>query len=414
MTRFAALWLLLLAGGASAADPLVFSGPTMGTAYSVQIVSPPADLDAAAVRREVRQYLDDFDALVSTYRDDSQLSQFNAARSTEWFPVAPETAQLVQRALELAEQSGGAFDPTVAPLVQLWRFHRHEGRQTLPSEAEIAAARARVGFQHLETRLDSPALRKQQLDLEVDLNAIAPGWAVDRIAERLQARGLKSFLVDVGSELRGAGRKADGSSWRIGLERPVAGEHILQGAIPLNDLAVATSGDYRNFYSLDGIRYSHTIDPRTGRPVTHGLATVTVLAADCATADGLATTISVLGPEAGLQFAEQHGIAAWMMVRGAGDELTSRATSAFRDGVGGAMEDFISPPPPSDSENNTPSTSIPASPVADRTVRTPSAIETTAPTTARVSLQTTVFRVLAAILIGLVIGLIGRRRRKRI
>lgn len=327
---------------AGAAEPLVFSGPTMGTAYSVQVASPPAEPGPAALEVEVRQYLADFDALVSTYRDDSEIARFNVSTSEEWFPVSAETARLVVLARELAAQSQGAFDPTVAPLVKLWKFHRHETRKTLPTEAEIVAARERVGYEYLEVRLDPPALRKSLPTLELDLNAVAPGWAVDRIAERLQARGLKDFLVDVGSEIRASGRKADGSSWRIGLERPVDGEHILQGAIPLDDLAVSTSGDYRNVYFIDGVRYSHTIDPRTGRPVQHGLATVTVLAVDCATADGLATTLSVLGPEAGLAFANEHKLSVWMMLRDEHGKFTARTSQPFLDGIGTRMEDFSS------------------------------------------------------------------------
>jgi thiamine biosynthesis lipoprotein len=317
----------------------------MGTAWSIRIESPPASLDVPALQREVVAYLADFDRKVSTYRNDSEVSRFNVAPAGEWFSVSVETAQLVQRAIELAETSGGVFDPTIGPLTQLWKFDRHEGLQSVPSEAEIAAARDVVGFRRLTVRQDHPALRKDLAGLTLNLNAIAPGWAVDRLAERLNSHGVHNYLVDVGSEIRTSGRKADGSSWTIGIERPSAdgSKRILEASIPLDDLAVSTSGDYRNFYMIDGVRYSHTIDPRTGRPVRHGLASVTVVATDCATADGLATAVTVLGPVDGLVLAERLDLAVWMMVRREGDVLEPRSSSAFQSGVGRRMVQLHDP-----------------------------------------------------------------------
>lgn len=338
------LWFVsvcfLLTAAARAEEPVLIFGPTMGSSWSIKLEGVPEGFDAAELKREAEAYLQGLDALISTYRNDSEISRFNTSRQTDWFPVAAETAKLLAHAVQMAELSAGAFDPTVAPLTQLWKFDRHEGRTALPSDAEITAARQRVGYQHLQVRLDPPALKKQIPELELNLNAVAPGWAVDRLVELLLSKGLSNFLVDVGSEIRTGGRKPDGSSWQVGIERPADADHVLQAAIPLDDQAVATSGDYRNFYVIDGQRYSHTIDPQTGRPVNHGLASVTVLASDCATADALATALSVLGPQAGMEFAERHGLAVWMMVRGEQGALSARASTAFADGVGRDLVDL--------------------------------------------------------------------------
>ncbi|MFV0443818.1 MAG: FAD:protein FMN transferase [Planctomycetaceae bacterium] len=321
--------LLSLAAHATAADPVTLFGPTMGTAWSVKLASLPDEVDPESIRREIVAYLDQFDILVSTYRDDSELSRFNALRETDWFDVSLETAQLLQRTTEIAREARGAFDPTVAPLTKLWRFDRHEGRTALPSEAEIQSALGRVGFEQLAVRLEPPGLKKARPDLELNLNAVAPGWAVDRIVELLEKRGLANYLVDVGSEIRTGGRKSDGSAWQVGIERPADEGHVLQASLPLKDRAIATSGDYRNFYVVDGTRYSHTIDPRTGRPVQHGLASVTVISDDCTTADALATAMSVLGPKEGLSWANEHQIAVWMMVRDPSGTLRIVASDPF-------------------------------------------------------------------------------------
>jgi thiamine biosynthesis lipoprotein len=339
LTIFGAFWTL--ASVARADEPVHIYGPTMGSAWSIKLAGAPPGFDAAKLRSEVEAFLRQLDERISTYSDDSEVARFNASRETDWFAVSEETARLLAVSLQMAERSGGTFDPTVAPLTRLWKFDRHEGRTSLPADAEIEAARQRVDYRRLQVRLDPPGLRKLVPDLELNLNAIAPGWAVDRLVERLQAQGLSHHLVDVGSEIRTGGRKADGSSWQIGIERPVDTQHVLQAALPLDDRAVATSGDYRNFYVIDGRRYSHTIDPRTGRPVQHGLASVTVLADDCATADALATAISVLGPSAGMEFAEREGLAVWMMVRDEQGELRERASTQFSAGVGRHLVDFV-------------------------------------------------------------------------
>jgi thiamine biosynthesis lipoprotein len=313
----------------------------MGTGYVVKVAAPPADLAADELQADIDAWLADFDLRVSTYRPDSELSRFNASRTTDWFEVSAETARLVQSALQIAERSGGAFDPTVGPLVRLWGFDRRQGRATLPTEAELLEMRQRVGHQLLQVRLDPPALRKSHPELELDVNGIAPGFAADRLVERLAHRGLHRVMVDIGGEIRAQGDKSDGSPWRIGVERPPTSDgeaRRLAAALPLNDAAVATSGDYRNFYEVDGRRYAHTIDPRTGRPVDHALASVTVFAPDAADADALATALMVLGPEEGLALADELGLAAWLLVRDSDHGLRTVASTAFQEGVGRDLE----------------------------------------------------------------------------
>lgn len=372
--------LLLLSDSARAEDPVTLFGPTMGTAWSVKLSGVPEGFDSAELKREIAAYLEAFDAFVSTYRADSELARFNASRSVDWFPVSTETAELLRRTLELAEQTSGAFDPTVAPLTRLWKFDDHSGRQDLPTEQEVDAARELVGYQRLQVRLDPPAIRKEIPALELNLNAVAPGWAVDRIVDQLRARGLTNFLVDVGSEIRTGGRKADGSAWQVGIERPADQGHVLQASLPLNDRAIATSGDYRNYYVVAGQRYSHTIDPRTGRPVNHGLASVTVVATDCTTADALATAISVLGPQAGRAWADEHQLPAWMMVRDASGGLTAQPSAEFDAVFSSQMTDIagdLRPATVSGIAEETPSSAKPAA--GDSKEHGPSASAGTSP-----------------------------------
>lgn len=308
----AAVALCVLAqsvGCSRAADFQRYRGETMGTYYQVTAQCPRdvgdlIEAELAAVNDEM-----------STYLPQSDLSRFNQAPVGEWFAVRPAVATVVAAALELSRSSGGAFDVTVGPLVNLWGFGPEAGHG-VPSQAEVEAARVRIGFAALEVRQAPPALRKTR-DLYVDLSAIAKGHGVDRVVERLAGAGCGSLLVDVGGEVRSRGANPAGEPWRIGVEVPdpqsVGG---VQRVIRIADAALATSGDYRNFVEADGRRYSHTMDPRTGAPVAHGLASVTVLHESCMWADGYATLLSVLGPDAGWDFAVEHELPVLFIVRG--------------------------------------------------------------------------------------------------
>ncbi len=301
-----------------------YDGATMGTYYRVT-ARCPEDV-SALVSAELRAVNDE----MSTYLPDSALSRFNRAPVGQWWDVPRPLAEVVAAAARLSRESAGAFDVTVGPLVNLWGFGPPDPAATrdLPGEQALARARQRVGFEKLEVRLEPPALRKTA-DLYVDLSAIAKGHGVDRVAERLLGVGCSDLLVDVGGEVRGVGRSPSGRTWRVGVETPDPGQlGGIERVVLLDDVAAATSGDYRNYVEVDGRRYSHTIDPRTGRPVDHRLASVTVLHASAMWADGYATALDVLGPEAGFDLAERLGLPALFIVRGDGS-FHARYTDAF-------------------------------------------------------------------------------------
>lgn len=298
-----------------------YSGETMGTYYRVTADCPG---DVASV---IEAELLAVNAEMSTYLADSELSRFNAGPVDVWIPVSPALVQVVDASLSLSRMSEGAFDVTVGPLVNLWGFGP-EARQGVPNAAAIAAAQARVGYAALGIQVGPPALRKSK-DVYVDLSAIAKGHGVDRVVHRLRQSGCGDLLVDIGGEVRTRGYNPDGNPWRIGVEVPdPARTGAVQRVVRVADAALATSGDYRNFFDADGRRYSHTIDPKTGAPVTHRLASVTVVHESTMWADGYATLIDVLGPDAGLEFATRHDLAVMLIVRtDAGFE--ERYTPAF-------------------------------------------------------------------------------------
>jgi thiamine biosynthesis lipoprotein len=237
---------------------------------------------------------------------------------------------VLEPAQTLSELSGGAFDVTVGPLVNLWGFGPVDAPDAIPSASDIAAARNRVGYQHLELR--RPAQLRKQRELYIDLSAIAKGYAVDRMAQYLLARGCESFLVEIGGEVRVHGRKSGGAAWRIGVESPdpdaLGGVLRVIRTEQLEGIAMATSGDYRNFLELGGQRFSHTIDPRTGVPVAHRLASVTVLHGSTLWADGFATLLNVMGPTEGFELAEREHLAA-LFVERTDTGFVERATSDF-------------------------------------------------------------------------------------
>lgn len=285
-----------------------YAGETMGTYYQVT-ARCPGDV-AALIEAELRAVNDE----MSTYLPGSTLSRFNRTAPGEWFPVEASVAEVVAAARALAEQSAGAFDVTVGPLVNVWGFGP-EARESIPQPAEIAAAREQVGWMRLEVTRDPPRLRKVG-GLYVDLSAIAKGHGVDRVADALAAAGCGAMLVDVGGEVRGHGLSPAGRPWRIGVEVPDPETHGgVQRVVGLEDGALATSGDYRNFVEHEGRRYAHIIDPRSGHPVDHALASVTVLHPSAMWADGYATLLSVLGPDAGMAFALQNALPALFVVR---------------------------------------------------------------------------------------------------
>ena len=310
-------------------EALVLRGPTMGTSYHVTVVGAGAE-PATRKRRSalVSAALEEVDASMSNWRDDSELSRFSAHHSAEPFAASPALRRVVAAAQQIRVASDGALDVTVAPLVRAWGFGPG-GDRSPPSEAELTELAAHVGGAKLTVTAE--ALVKATPKLELDLSAIAKGYAVDLVSERLADAGFTSSLVEIGGELRTRGQAPGDRAWRVGIEQPGSSSEQRVGArLPLGDRALATSGDYRNYYERDGARLSHTLDPRTGRPIAHRLASVSVISQDCMSADGWATALNVLGPEAGFALAKARGLPALFITRradGAGFEV--RETAAF-------------------------------------------------------------------------------------
>ena len=301
----------------------------MGTGYSVQLSPPPEEKTLATLQQAIDQRLQAINAMMSTYLDDSDLMRFNRSRSTDWQPVPAEIVALVRRAEEISIATEGYYDVTAGPLVNLWGFGNQEARETPPAVSDIADVLQQIGHEKLLWRAHPPRLRKLHPGIEIDLSSIAKGWAVDELGELIQRQGLKNFLIDIGGETLARGRKANGEAWQIAVERPDQGRRTAQGTLLANDVAIATSGDYRNFFAFNDQRYSHTIDPFTGQTIRHRLASVTIVAENTTDADAWATALMALGEDKGRAVAEKHNVAALFIVRHNG-QLVEKMSSALR------------------------------------------------------------------------------------
>ena len=325
---------LFLAEPPSPPDVLIFSGQTMGTTYEIRIAGPGLEnIQREQVEDETERRLLEIDQWMSNWNPDSDIARFNAHKATSDFSVATQTAEVVAFGLELTNWSGGAFDLTVGPLVALWGFGHHARIETNPSEQEISALRKRTGSEMIRVGLGggetSAFLAKNDPEVEIDLSAIAKGYGVDHVANGLEGLGLANYLVEIGGELRASGSRPGGRPWRVAIERPQVEGRAIQSVIELSDRAMATSGDYRIFYVEKGKHLSHTIDPRTGRPVENGPASVTILADTATEADAWATTLMVLGERDGLPLASRHGIAALILIRSDDGTISERRNDLF-------------------------------------------------------------------------------------
>jgi thiamine biosynthesis lipoprotein len=286
----------------------------MGTTYTVKI-TPPLPMERAELAAGIAAVLDEVDGRMSTYKPDSELSWLNANPTLDWQPISPPLADILGVALDLSRLSDGAFDITIGPLVNLWGFGPGDRPRKAPGEAALAEARQHVGHALIQLDARTPAVRKQAPGLYLDLSGIAQGFGADAVGKYLSARGVQNFMVDVSGEILARGVNAAGQPWRIGIERPVAAQPGIERIFALRDVAMATSGDYRNYFEEDGVRYSHLIDPVTGRPITHRLASVSVLAPTATRADGLATALMILGPERGFDLAMREKMPALFIMR---------------------------------------------------------------------------------------------------
>lgn len=322
-----------------AVDELVLSGDTMGTTWEVRIAGPDLDEKLRARALEVvEKRLAEIDLWFSTWRPDSEVSRFNADRGSEPFDVSSPTAELVAFSIELCKWSGGAFDITVAPLVARWGFGHGAQIDSPPSEAEIQDYLDHTGAEIIHVGRGNPTrggfLMKLDPEVEIDLSAIAPGYAADHVSAGLYELGREDFLVEIGGEIYAAGHRSDGRPWRVAIEEPIEDLRKIRQVVELSNQGLATSGDYRAYYVEDGQRLSHTIDPRTGRPIANGMASATVVAPTATQADGFATALMVLGPEQGLALAEQWKLGAMTLVRSADGGFVEERNGLYPEPVG--------------------------------------------------------------------------------
>jgi thiamine biosynthesis lipoprotein len=315
---------------ATAAAPIVeFGGATMGTTFTVKIAgSALSKTEVAAARGAVAEALDAVVAAMSTYDPDSELSRFNRHGSTTPFALSAETIAVFALAREVSAASDGAFDITIRPAVDAWGFGPTKVHRVV-GNAEVADMLAHVGWRGLDVDAKARTVAKARPDVSADLSGIAKGYGVDRAARALEALGIAHYMIEAGGEVRTRGRNAEGRPWQIAIERPDAMPPQPHLVVPLSGLSMATSGDYRIYFERDGRRYSHEIDPATGCPIRNGLASVSVVAPECAFADAMATALIVLGPDKGYALATARNVAASFIVREPDGSLRDRSTPAF-------------------------------------------------------------------------------------
>ncbi|WP_170552155.1 FAD:protein FMN transferase [Ruegeria atlantica] len=311
------------------------SGETMGTTFNITAIGQ--DLDENALAVAVEETLADVNAKMSNWDPNSEVSTFSAATSTEPVQVSAEFAQVMAAANDVHEKTGGTFDVTLGPLIELWGFGPRKPEDPVPSDVEILKALNGVGQGRLLT-LDAEAgtLTKSEPGVGINLSAIAKGYGIDAVAKTLRDAGIEDYLVEIGGDLVTMGQNDKGEAWRIGIEKPQAGAQTYQLIVSVSDLGMASSGDYKNFFEQDGVRYSHIIDPTTGRPITHRTTSVTVLAENAMMADAWATAMLALGQEKGLELAEEHKLAVYFISRdvtGGEDAYITVHSTAFKDAL---------------------------------------------------------------------------------
>ena len=296
-------------------------GNTMGGTWSLKLPKLPPSQTPETLTTSCQSLLDRLESEMSTYRPDSEINRFNRHANTDWFPVSPDLAAIVTTAQHVSEQTDGAFDITIAPCVNLWGFGPEStGLRAgkIPADEEVERAKSHVNYRHLHARLTPPALRKDDPALRIDLSAIAKGYAASELAKLLDDLGVPNYLIAVGGELRAKGLSDLARPWHVGIEVPTPDTRRILRQVALRDAGVSTSGDYRNFFDIAGRRFSHELDPRTGRPVENPPASVSVVHPDSAYADAMATALMVLGPTDGYARARELHLAALFVTRGQG------------------------------------------------------------------------------------------------
>jgi len=327
---FAVLMVILLLGCDQASKPLFLEGSTMGTTYHITLLKVPQQIKKDQLKQEVDKLLAEINQQMSTYKKDSELSLLNQNPSTDWIPISKALLTVIQEALRISALSEGAFDITVGPLVNLWGFGPKWQEDKMPTQEEINQLKQKVNYQYLSIQLDPPAIKKTKPDVYIDLSGIAKGYGVDVIANFIEKQGILNYLIEIGGELRTKGSNPQGEAWKVAVEKPIPNIRTVQTVVPVHDAGIATSGDYRNFFELNGRRFSHIIDPKTGEPVQTNVVSATILdSKSCMTADAWAKVPIVMGAEKALALADRENIAMYLLIK-EGDQFISKSSRAFQ------------------------------------------------------------------------------------
>lgn len=327
LVSFLFLWLVLAGCTPELGHEAIrLEGATMGTTYHISVIPEPDQIvNTSELQAAIDQELQQINQSMSTYIPDSELMILNRAPINEWFYVSEPLREVLEISQDISRRSSGAFDITVGPLVNLWGFGPTHRPDNKPTQEAINDAKAILGYTALE--ITGHQVQKL-LPVQLDLSAVAKGYGVDALAQLLESRGVHRYMVEIGGELRLRGLNSKDLPWRIAIEQPEDWQGSVHKAISLTDCGMATSGDYRNYFEQNGEHYSHTIDPKTGYPITHNLASVTVIAETAAKADAWATALNVLGPEKGMAVANTEKLAVYMIVK-EGDGFTDIYSEAF-------------------------------------------------------------------------------------
>ncbi|KZN61011.1 hypothetical protein N473_23535 [Pseudoalteromonas luteoviolacea CPMOR-1] len=292
--------------------PVEINGKTMGTTYNIKVFPGPVSLEAQRFKQEVDEALVAVNQSMSTYIPDSEINRFNRLEANIVMPISGDFRAVIAESIRLGE-STKTLDVTMGPLIDLWGFGPDKRPTKRPSQSDIDAMQANIGVNKLT--LTDEGLAKSLPHLELSFSATAKGYGIDKVAKLIEKKGLSNYMVEIGGELRISGNKPDGSPWRIAIEKPdaPAGQRQIHRVVEPGNNAIATSGDYRIFYEMDGEVFTHLIDPGTGRPVRHDLVSVTVLHPSAMTADGLATALTVMGTQRARAYAEEHNLPVYLI-----------------------------------------------------------------------------------------------------
>ncbi|MBK8946708.1 MAG: FAD:protein FMN transferase [Ignavibacteriae bacterium] len=311
-------------------DVYSLAGTTMGTTYSLKVIEPQESKKLIRLDKKIDSVLVDVNNKMSTYIKTSELSLFNQSQLTDWINFSPDLYHVFSTAKRISQESNGSFDITVGPLVNLWGFGPAKKDSLIPSEEQIIETLKNVGMDKIQIDIDNNRVMKNNVNVYCDLSAIAKGYGVDKVGLFLEKVGLNEYMIEIGGEVRTKGKNKNNENWKIGISSPASDG--LQKVLEISNYSVATSGDYFNYFEEKGIRYSHTIDPKTGKPITHKLASVTVIHKNCENADAYATAIDVLGPEAGYDFALKLKLPVFMIVR-ENENFIEKMTPQFEEFV---------------------------------------------------------------------------------